>query len=737
MGAPSRPSLRLSGRQTVYQTLGRWFASSPPTYALATIVGYGYIVLLLFLYSTLLCPGLSNLQQLLPKHGYFYRRTHVSHMHLDRMRCLVSNQGTGSRLSGSLPDTIPLVVSPTTTANEILSQLASHGLIPLQMNSTTSPTHYLCTSGHHLQNFNGTRTISDLGAQAFSYLYLHLAILGGSTAEEAPSISETTELRRRKRVRKQSRLVADPDNVERDKIPGISHALLSTSGSPQTSPSLFAPSLPLPAALSLPEAIINDPLVQPGLPDFSNPHPLTTCKCPFIISDEFTEADDESDEGFYKDLGHLNAELPEEASLSKAADVHHFFDNPHTETDTTDGKRRVCKMHNCKLCKKQGGVKASFVTDVTTGWRHLASKHKGAYHKWCKDTSFLSMLREDIEARANAKKAVQATLDPHVQPLPICVAPYSDELMKETALNAIEEPAFVEMLNMAAHAKGAIKLPGRNITCQTIMKNIFCVTSDNASNNNTMIGELTQQLRAHYQIEMNNEESRIGCLAHIIDLAMQAVIAAQSHAPHYDPKKPETHSLGVLQQITNLWQLWGIHMHMRVVGANAISACAPAVPTSHTPGINPSTAFASLMVPMPQGPQGPQVDCCWVMQLWVPSLLPLLEFTCLLNQVVWQHHAVHLGQFVEPQAHEFKEPLGLMRSYPIGGEVLSCILHKETVWVSLMIYRNFSNFKPRVELHVQQPLLWDIIYARRSHIRPGGGSLCELQKLFAFVAHAP
>ncbi|EMD31003.1 hypothetical protein CERSUDRAFT_69644 [Gelatoporia subvermispora B] len=39
---------------------------------------------------------------------------------------------------------------------------------------------------------------------------------------------------------------------------------------------------------------------------------------------------------------------------------------------------------------------------------------------------------------------------------------------------------------------------------------IFRVTSDNASNNNTMMRELAQQLRAHHQIEMNSEESRIG-----------------------------------------------------------------------------------------------------------------------------------------------------------------------------------------------------------------------------------
>ncbi|EMD40384.1 hypothetical protein CERSUDRAFT_70770 [Gelatoporia subvermispora B] len=180
-------------------------------------------------------------------------------MCLDRMRRLVPNQvltifvkGTGSRLSGSLPNTIPLIISPTTTANKILLQLASRGLIPSQTNSTTSPTHYLCTSGRHPQNFNGTQTISDLGAQAFSHLYLCLVILGGSTAEEASSISETTELRRGERVRKQSRLVAEPDNVERDKIPGISYALPSTSGSPQTPPSPSAPSLPLPATLPLP-----------------------------------------------------------------------------------------------------------------------------------------------------------------------------------------------------------------------------------------------------------------------------------------------------------------------------------------------------------------------------------------------------------------------------------------------------------------------------------------------------
>ena len=31
------------------------------------------------------------------------------------------------------------------------------------------------------------------------------------------------------------------------------------------------------------------------------------------------------------------------------------------------------------------------------------------------------------------------------------------------------------------------------------------------------------------------------CLAHIINLASQAVIAAQSQSPHYDPAKPDAH----------------------------------------------------------------------------------------------------------------------------------------------------------------------------------------------------
>ncbi|EMD38906.1 hypothetical protein CERSUDRAFT_37368, partial [Gelatoporia subvermispora B] len=90
------------------------------------------------------------------------------------------------------------------------------------------------------------------------------------------------------------------------------------------------------------------------------------------------------------------------------------------------------------------------------------SSMQGTYRKWCDNVGFKSMLKEDIKARQAAAAMPQPTLDSHLQPLPPkdVTVPYSDKSMRSSALkwfittdqpiSTLEEPTFVEMLNVAA-----------------------------------------------------------------------------------------------------------------------------------------------------------------------------------------------------------------------------------------------------------------------------------------------
>ncbi|KAF8805384.1 hypothetical protein BYT27DRAFT_7105129, partial [Phlegmacium glaucopus] len=68
------------------------------------------------------------------------------------------------------------------------------------------------------------------------------------------------------------------------------------------------------------------------------------------------------------------------------------------------------------------------------------------------------------------------------------------------------------------------------------------ITCDNASNNSTMMQELAWRLRATTGKNYNWQRGKSSnCLAHIINLATQALISTYSKSPHFDPKNPEAH----------------------------------------------------------------------------------------------------------------------------------------------------------------------------------------------------
>ncbi|EPQ59870.1 hypothetical protein GLOTRDRAFT_24866, partial [Gloeophyllum trabeum ATCC 11539] len=87
------------------------------------------------------------------------------------------------------------------------------------------------------------------------------------------------------------------------------------------------------------------------------------------------------------------------------------------------------------------------------------------YRLWCSQNNFVSMIKDDVEARKAqaATQQDQQTLDSHIRSTPrSSVITYSDESFKELAvkwlvrtdqpLSALEHPAFVDMIEMAAKA---------------------------------------------------------------------------------------------------------------------------------------------------------------------------------------------------------------------------------------------------------------------------------------------
>ncbi|KAF5337979.1 hypothetical protein D9758_014306 [Tetrapyrgos nigripes] len=83
------------------------------------------------------------------------------------------------------------------------------------------------------------------------------------------------------------------------------------------------------------------------------------------------------------------------------------------------------------------------------------------------------------------------------------------------------------------------------LRCFKIVNKLGWVTCDNASNNGTMLETLGRLVNAHSSRrgmkKWDHVNRHIQCLAHIINLATQALISTHSKAKHYDPESPESH----------------------------------------------------------------------------------------------------------------------------------------------------------------------------------------------------
>ncbi|KAF8526667.1 hypothetical protein BU17DRAFT_40587, partial [Hysterangium stoloniferum] len=127
------------------------------------------------------------------------------------------------------------------------------------------------------------------------------------------------------------------------------------------------------------------------------------------------------------------------------------------------------------------------VAEATTCRRHIEANHKVKYLSWAAMNGFMSMLPGDMKCRnaeAKAGAEAQLTLDSYLQQQPIkeCIVPYTDPVFckamiewlvsTDQPIQALEHPAFQNMMNISAHAKDGVKIPNRKQTQQEIV-NMF------------------------------------------------------------------------------------------------------------------------------------------------------------------------------------------------------------------------------------------------------------------------
>ncbi|KAF7350175.1 putative AC transposase [Mycena venus] len=344
------------------------------------------------------------------------------------------------------------------------------------------------------------------------------------------------------------------------------------------------------------------------------------------------------DEGFLADIDVTDLTSAKKAKTDANKDINYFFGPIYNirRSDNTVQARRICA--------KCPGGKKSITAHSTTLRRHLESDHYNTYHKWAKKVEFVSALPGD---RAKAKKAeegpaTQPTIEPHLKEIPAkeVIIPYSDELFREAAIewlvatnqpvDALDDPRFRNMIDIASRAKNGVRISGQKATRQGIIdmfqkrmdnlkkklngptvtgeihlthdtwqaqntdgyfgvtghwieevspgvwesqealigftrlnsahngvrlgqalykivsrlgiqKQVGYLATDSAANNGTAAVEFAAQLLQRDGVVWDLEERHLPCMAHIINLATQALISTYSKSPHFDPKSPESH----------------------------------------------------------------------------------------------------------------------------------------------------------------------------------------------------
>ncbi|KAJ7938586.1 hypothetical protein B0H13DRAFT_1851535 [Mycena leptocephala] len=78
------------------------------------------------------------------------------------------------------------------------------------------------------------------------------------------------------------------------------------------------------------------------------------------------------------------------------------------------------------------------------------------------------------------------------------------------------------------------------VTRIRIQRRVGYATCDNARNNGAMLIELARLIKDATSLIWNPIERRIGCLAHVINIATHKLISAYSKSPHFNAREPNS-----------------------------------------------------------------------------------------------------------------------------------------------------------------------------------------------------
>ncbi|KAI6011628.1 hypothetical protein EDC04DRAFT_2580363 [Pisolithus marmoratus] len=120
------------------------------------------------------------------------------------------------------------------------------------------------------------------------------------------------------------------------------------------------------------------------------------------------------------------------------------------------------------------GKTVSIVNKTTTLCWHMQSYHKAKYLQWATANNFPSMLPDDTKHhQEEAALSTQPSLDNHLIPRDQLLH-YSESAFREVAIqwlietdqpiNVLQNPMFMQMINVASHANNNVKIPNHKQT---------------------------------------------------------------------------------------------------------------------------------------------------------------------------------------------------------------------------------------------------------------------------------
>ncbi|KAK6997448.1 hypothetical protein R3P38DRAFT_1887871 [Favolaschia claudopus] len=167
-----------------------------------------------------LIPNYLSLNQIKWFERRIYHRTHPANMRKDRLAKLVKADLFTIFVLGTGRTSMPIIVSKSTTAAEVLETIWLRGYLPTNYHVS----HMLATLGRSPKLLVGSATMAQLGIGALSHLQLRIRLPGGSNSDSDSDASPRTpepSSSRRNFTDSPSKNTRSQTKIARDDVPVV------------------------------------------------------------------------------------------------------------------------------------------------------------------------------------------------------------------------------------------------------------------------------------------------------------------------------------------------------------------------------------------------------------------------------------------------------------------------------------------------------------------------------------